>query len=549
MILAIAQFNPRVGDVAGNVGHVARALRLCEADPPDLLVFPELFLTGYPPRDLLEKRWFIDRAQEGIGQVCELSARHPRTAVLLGAPRPTGSAAGRGLFNAAVLVEGGRVVFEQPKTLLPTYDIFDECRYFDPAVRVEPVRFRGRMLGISVCEDAWNSPGAGPVAGLYSRDPMQELATRGAELFINLSASPYCLGKDRLRERLVCGQAARHGRPFVYVNQVGGNDELIFDGASLVSDARGRLALRAPSFGEFLQRFDPFQPACAPVADPAPDIAQVHDGLVRGIRDYFDKCGFSRAVIGLSGGIDSALSCCLLARAIGPGNVLGISMPSAYSSAGSVDDSRELARALGVRFEVVSIQPLVESYRLTLSPLFAGAAPNIAEENIQARIRGNLLMAVSNKFGHLVVTTGNKSELAVGYCTLYGDMSGGLSVISDLPKMMVYALARHVNRPRPCIPEAVFTKPPSAELRPNQTDQDTLPPYPELDAILQAYVEEDRSLADLVKAGFREETVRWVISTINRSEYKRRQAAPGLKITSKAFGSGRRMPVAAVYPL
>ncbi|MBU0611163.1 MAG: NAD+ synthase, partial [Armatimonadetes bacterium] len=379
---------------------------------------------------------------------------------------------------------------------------------------------------------------------MYDHDPVEELAAAGATVLINISASPYSKGKEQVRHRLISRHAQRHGLPFVYANQVGGNDELIFDGRSFVFDAQGETLAVLPSFAESVTTVDLATARPVPYA-PQPEIASVHDALVLGLRDYLRKCGFSRAIIGLSGGIDSAVTACLATAALGPENVRALAMPSQYSSTGSVSDAEALARNLGIELEIVPIKPIFEAYLATLQELFAGTPAGLAEENVQARIRGNLLMAMSNKYGSLVITTGNKSELAVGYCTLYGDMSGGLAAISDVPKMMVYELARYINREREIIPLASITKPPSAELKPDQRDQDTLPPYEILDQIIELYVEEDCCAADIIAQGFDEEVVRWVLRTIDRNEYKRRQAAPGLKVTSKAFGVGRRMPVAA----
>ena len=564
MKLTLAQLNPVVGDVEGNGTRLIQTLEALRGDAPDLVVFPELFLAGYPPRDLLEKRWFIEKAGAALARIQEASREYPGTGVLVGLPTPADGHAGTGLHNSAALVFQGQVLAIQHKSLLPTYDVFDEARYFDPAPALQVVPFKGEMLGISICEDAWNDPELWPSQRAYDYDPIEALAGMGATLFINISASPFSMGKEIVRHRLIRNHARRHGIPFVYVNQVGANDELIFDGRSLALDAAGDPILIGAPFKEEVRTIEthadgpvgarrvrsaawPRRAPPCPYYAPQDPIASVHDALVLGIRDYARKCGFSRAVIGLSGGIDSALTCCLAAEALGGENVLGISMPSPYSSRGSVEDSRELARNLGVRFLVVPISDIFDSYLATLEPHFAGAGRDVTEENIQARIRGNILMAFSNKFGHLVLSTGNKSELAVGYCTLYGDMSGGLSVISDVPKTLVYELAAHVNRRREIIPRAIIEKPPSAELRPNQVDQDTLPPYPILDQILHLYVEEGRSADEIIEQGFDPETTRWVVRAVVANEHKRRQAAPGLRVTTKAFGMGRRMPIAARY--
>lgn len=544
MRITLAQLDPTVGDIEGNAARVAEVLAECRDDRPDLVVFPELFLVGYPPRDLLLRPALIERVKSAVEQIAALSADFPETGVLIGAPWPTGSRAGHGLFNSALLLQQGRMAVAQHKSLLPTYDVFDEARYFDPAPQVQVIPFRGETLGVSICEDAWNAPELWPSGGMYPFDPIAALAEQGATVLINISASPFNAGKEEVRFRLISAHAAKHGIPFVYVNQIGANDELVFDGRTLCVDARGEPIAVLPAFSEHVQTVDTSTAGAPGAYIPQGQIESVRDALVLGIRDYMRKVGFPRAVVALSGGIDSALTCCLAVEAVGRESVLGISMPSPYSSRGSVDDSRWLAANLGIRLEVIPISDIFQAYLDTLRP-FLGEGPGVTEENVQARIRGNIVMAFSNKFGYLVLTTGNKSELAVGYCTLYGDMSGGLSVLSDVPKTMVYQLAERINRQREVIPRPVIEKAPSAELRPNQTDQDTLPPYPILDRIIHLYVEERCSVETIIAEGFEPETVRWVVRTIDRNEYKRRQAAPGLKVTTKAFGVGRRMPIAA----
>jgi len=548
MKVAIAQLNPIVGHIEGNLAKLEDTLERTHGRSPDLVVFPELFLIGYPPRDLVERPWFVEQCDRALKRVEGLSRRYPQAGILIGTLSHSENAGrGTGLHNSAALIYQGRTLFRQHKTLLPTYDVFDEARYFDPAPAVQVVRFKDELLGVTICEDAWNDPELWPRSRIYSSDPLESLARLGASLFINISASPFHMGKEELRYRLIRNHALRHHTPFVYVNQIGGNDELIFDGRSLCLDARGDLLAVGPAFQEHVEMVDAGSAGKAGVFTPQDRIASVHDALVLGIRDYLHKCGFSKAVIGLSGGIDSAVVCCLAATALGSENILGISMPSPFSSRGSVEDSRRLADNLGIEFLVIPISDLYHSYLRCLEPHFAGQEQDVAEENIQARIRGNILMAFSNKFGHLVLSTGNKSELAVGYCTLYGDMSGGLSVLSDVPKTLVYDLARYINRAGETIPQQIIDKPPSAELRPNQTDQDTLPPYPILDEILYYYIEEAYSAEQIIARGMAAETVHWVIRTVNRNEYKRRQAAPGLKVTTKAFGVGRRMPIAARF--
>lgn len=545
MKITIAQLNPIVGDIAGNIEKAKAALEQAGHDGSDLLVLTELFVIGYPPRDLLNRCWFIERVAEALETLVEASRLHPGIGILVGVPLQTGKKIGRGLYNGAVFIHNGEVLGTARKSLLPTYDVFDEDRYFDRANGNEPIEFKGEKIGISICEDAWNDPELWPRQRMYDFDPIEALVKKGATLLLNISASPFSMGKEEVRARLIGKHAQKHGVPFVYANQVGGNDELVFDGRSLVFDAKGKPLAVFPSFEEHVATVDTAAGGSKTLYHPQEQIASVHDALVLGVRDYLRKCGFSKAVIGLSGGIDSAVTACIAAEALGAANVLGMGMPSRYSSSGSIDDARALAENLQIRFEVVPIKPAFDAYIEILHGLFEGTPPGVAEENIQSRIRGNLLMAMSNKYGSLVLTTGNKSEIAVGYCTLYGDMSGGLSVLSDVPKTMVYELAEHINRKREIIPQSSITKAPSAELRPDQTDQDTLPPYDILDQIIELYVEQDECAAAIIERGFDPQTVKWVITTIDRNEYKRRQAAPGLKVTSKAFGVGRRMPVAA----
>ena len=550
MKITLAQLNPTIGDFAGNLAKIAHTLEACVGDAPDLVVFPELFLTGYPPRDLLERNWFTQQTGEASAQLSTISRRHPGIGILTGAPVPTGRPVGKGLYNSALLVCDGQVLFQQNKSLLPTYDVFDEARYFDPAPAHAVYPFRGERLGISICEDAWNDPEMS--LPHYDSDPIAELAAGGATVMINIAASPFWAGKEEVRYQLMRRHTLKHKTPFLSVNQVGANDELIFDGRSLFIDRAGRPAAVFPAFAEHVATVDTATFRGTDGYTPQPLLESIYQALLLGIRDYTRKTGFRQVVLGLSGGIDSALTCTLAVAALGQENVLGVTMPSRFSSTGSVNDARALAENLGIRFQVIPIADVHAAYLEMLAPAFAGRQPDVTEENIQARIRGNILMALSNKFGYLVLTTGNKSELAVGYCTLYGDMSGGLDVIADLPKTMVYDLAHYVNSRgdpsrSPIIPQASIAKAPSAELRPNQTDQDTLPPYDVLDAILHLYVDEGRSLAEIVAQGFDRQTAAWVLRAVDRSEYKRWQAAPGLKVTSKAFGMGRRMPVAAKY--
>jgi len=547
MKIAAAQLNPTVGDIDGNLKKLIDTVQRAAGDGADLIVFPELFLTGYPPKDLLERKDFIIRAEKAVERVQKISRTQPRMGILFGAPMREKNNTGMRTFNAAVLVSEGKTIGLQHKTLLPTYDVFDETRYFDHANEIGVVPFGGEQVGISICEDAWNDPVLWPGNRMYSLDPVEQLAKKGASLFINISASPFSIGKEEIRFRLIAGHARRHGVPFLYVNQVGGNDELIFDGRSLFVDEKGRPVHVLPAFREWVQTIDSSEKAGGAAYVPQDRIETVYEALLLGTRDYLMKCGFLKAVVGLSGGIDSSVTMCIAAEALGRENVLGVTMPSPFSSRGSVEDSKRLADNLGISFEIIAISDVYRSYLDTLSEHFNGREPDITEENIQARIRGNILMSLSNKFGYLVLSTGNKSELAVGYCTLYGDMSGGLGVISDVPKTMVYELARYINRNGEIIPQSIIDKAPSAELRPDQKDQDTLPPYDVLDEILYLFIEEGYSTQEIIDRGFDRETVSWVARTMQRSEYKRKQAAPGLRVTSKAFGVGRRFPIAARY--
>lgn len=548
MKIAVAQLNPVVGDITGNLKKAIDTFVKFSAEAVDLLVFPELFLAGYPPRDLLEKPWFLERASEAVQELARTTKKTPGTGMIIGTPTLTGKASGKGLYNSAVLISDGEVLFKQHKSLLPTYDVFDEARYFDPAANIAVIPFKDEILGISICEDAWNGQGTGINSGTsYNYDPIAELVRQGATILINVSASPFNVGKEEVRYRLFQNHARRYGVPFVYVNQVGGNDELVFDGRSMCLDRNGEPVKIFSSFREETARVDMNTTGTPGMYSPENRIETVYRALTMGLRDYMKKCGFSQAVLGLSGGIDSAVTCCLAAEAVGPDNVVGVSMPSPYSSEGSVEDSRKLASELGVGFKVIPIGGIFGTYNESLAEHFRGKDEDITEENIQARIRGNILMALSNKFGYLLLSTGNKSEMAVGYCTLYGDMSGGLSVISDVPKTMVYELARFINRDREIIPWEIIEKPPSAELKPGQLDQDTLPPYDVLDSILSMHLDEGRSIEEITASGYDYEIVRWIINNVNRNEYKRRQAAPGLKVTTKAFGIGRRMPIAAKY--
>jgi NAD+ synthetase len=552
MKIALAQINTTVGDLRGNAARIVEFYRLGVDSGADLVMTPELAITGYPPRDLLAKHRFVD---DNLRALDELTSKIGRAALLVGYVDHNAKRPGRDYHNAVALIQNGKVIARRQKMLLPTYDVFDEDRYFQPAESNTVVRIADWRLGLTVCEDIWTE-GYLP-AHLYDRSPILDLM-RGddrARMLLNISASPYHLGKERTRCDMLRAVARRHNVAVLYCNLVGGNDELIFDGNSLAFDAAGDLVAAGAAFAEDLVLVDLDSSSAVQPATDEPGAA-LHDALMLGLRDYARKCGFKSVVLGLSGGIDSAVTACLAAEAIGPENVVGVSMPSQFSSKGSRDDAGELARNLGIRWETIPIQAVFEQFKGALHPVFNGLPEDTAEENIQARIRGTTLMALSNKFGHLLLTTGNKSELAVGYCTLYGDMNGGLGVIADVPKTMVYELARHINecgkrksgKPGFPIPESSITKAPSAELRPNQTDQDTLPPYDVLDAIIKRYVEEAKSAAEIVKeTGYDEKLVRDIVRKIDLNEYKRKQAPPCLRVTTKAFGIGRRVPIAQRY--
>lgn len=551
MKITMAQLNPIVGDMDGNVAKAVQALSWSSQDQPDLVVLPELFIVGYPPQDYVQREWFVAKGQEALSELMNISKIYPDTGILVGSVQPVGQSPGPGpgIYNSAVLIHQGEIVFEQAKSLLPTYDVFDEDRYFRPAEEIEPFEFKGEKLGISICEDLWNDPELWPIGRTYTFDPIQILADKGATVLVNISASPFQVGKEETRYQVIRKHALKHKLPFVYVNQVGANDELIFDGRSFCLDRNGKALTVFPSCCEHIETVDLSLPPEGPDFQPLSVMESLYRALVLGTRDYILKCGFSSALVGLSGGIDSAVTFCLAVAALGKDNVLGISMPSPYSSEGSVEDSRKLAANLETAFKVIPITGMFESYLENLKEHFQGRKPDITEENIQARIRGNILMAMSNKFGSLVLTTGNKSESAMGYCTLYGDMAGGLAVIADVPKTMVYELAGYINRDSEIIPRAIIDKAPSAELRPNQKDEDSLPPYDLLDQILYYYIEQGRSPGQIVAQGFDAELVKWIVRAVNQNEYKRRQAAPALKVTSKAFGIGRKMPMAAKHNL
>ncbi|HKN23160.1 MAG TPA: NAD+ synthase [Terracidiphilus sp.] len=542
MKIALAQIDPTVGDFTGNLEKIVAASRRAADQGARLAVFSELAICGYPPADFLEKPSFLARCRSGVDELAAATRELP-IAVLAGVALPSDGKDGKPAFNAAVLLDKGQLLLEQHKRLLPFYDVFDEQRYFSPAESQQVIELDGVRLAITICEDAWNDKNFWP-RRLYTVDPVEELMRQKPALHINLSSSPFWHSKRTIRREMLAAMARRDGIPVLMCNQVGGNDSLIFDGSSLALNGRGELIAEAASFAEDLVLVDPFHAASIPVPeDDATEAA--YRALVLGTRDYVRKCGFRKAIVGLSGGIDSALVAAIATEALGAENVIGVGMPSPYSSAGSIDDSQRLAANLGIRFETISIRALFGEFTQALEPLFHGMKEDITEENIQPRIRGTLLMALSNKFGALVLTTGNKSEMAVGYCTLYGDMVGALAVIGDLVKTRVYAVCDWLNRDREVIPTAILTKPPSAELRPGQMDTDSLPPYDVLDPIVEAYVERYETPERIAaEHGFSLDLVRQTVRLIERSEYKRQQAAPVLKVTAKSFGMGRRFPIA-----
>jgi NAD+ synthase (glutamine-hydrolysing) len=543
MKIALAQFNPTIGDFEGNAARILELAAEAKKGGAELAVFSELCICGYPPQDLVERPSFAERNQQ---ELLRLAKKIPLPS-LVGFVGDAMDNTGKPVANSAALIAKGKILFEQRKMLLPTYDVFDESRYFQPAHTQHVFPFHSEQLGITICEDSWNDKSFWPQQ-LYDRDPVTEIVRKGSSLLLNISSSPYTLDKRSLRHDMLQAIAKEHRVPVVYVNQVGGNDSLIFDGSSVAFMPDGRVAARAKSFEEDLIFFDSVtgEGDIRPIIEDELDAA--FRALVLGTRDYVRKCGFKKVVVGLSGGVDSALVASIAVEALGKENVLGVGMPGPYSSEGSVRDARQLAANLGVEFVVLPISDTFNCYRKTLAPVLAGRPEDATEENIQARIRGNLLMALSNKLGSLVLSTGNKSEMAVGYCTLYGDMAGGLAVISDVPKTMVYALAEFINRKRELIPQETITKAPSAELRPNQRDQDSLPDYGVLDRILKAYVEDVRSPEEIADHfDFPLDLVRSVALRVDQNEYKRKQAPPGLKLTSKAFSVGRRFPLAQKF--
>jgi NAD+ synthetase len=559
MRIALAQINPTVGDIVGNLQKHLEFLGRARDQGAQVVLFPELSLLGYPPKDLLLKPAAVRLATEAVHHIAEAAQN---VTVIVGYAEKNTASAGRPLHNAVAIVRndgtGGRILSKRYKSLLPTYDVFDESRYFEPGPDTELTFIDNFPTGVSICEDLWNDEKF-VERPLYHFNPIGALAEAGARVLLNISASPFVLGKNEYRHKLFGFQAKRWNMPIVYVNQVGGNDELVFDGNSVVFNQYGEPVAQATDFEEDLLVVDlptavdpmPTARAMLPLTPSRTGIASIHAALVLGLRDYVRKCGFKSVVLGLSGGIDSAVVAALAAEALGPQNVLGVALPSRYSSDHSKSDAQTLAERLGIPFHTIPIEGPHKALEQALAPVFAGLPEGLAEENMQARLRGNILMSLSNKFGHMLLTTGNKSEVATGYCTLYGDMCGGLAVISDVPKMMVYALARHINeealksgKPIGPIPENTISKPPSAELKPNQKDQDSLPPYEVLDEIIEEYVEQEKSVPEIIAQGFEPAVVQRVARLIDLSEYKRKQMAPGIKVTSRAFGFGRRMPIA-----
>ena len=544
MKVALGQTNSTVGDLSGNAQRMLCFAQRAAGEGAQVIAFPELSLTGYPPRDLLEKESFLDQTELALKQLArDISGLNLK--LICGTVTRATEGIGNRIYNSAAMLGEGRVLFRQNKMLLPSYDVFDETRYFQPADGQQPLLLDGSEIGITICEDAWNDKQFWE-RRLYSRDPVEELARTGAQMLISINASPYHMGKRELRREIFNATARNFKLPIVYVNQVGGNDQLVFDGSSFAMDAEGNVIASAASFAEDLVYFDSVQLTGDLHANLPDECEAVYQALVLGTRDYIHKCGFKRVLIGLSGGIDSSLTAAIAVDAVGKDNVVGVGMPGPYSSDHSVIDAREMAQRLGIRFELIPIRAAYESCLEALDPVFGDTLRDVTEENLQSRLRGLTLMALSNKWGAIVLTTGNKSELAVGYCTLYGDMCGGLAVISDVPKTLVYELSRVANRRHAnAIPESVFIKPPSAELRPDQKDTDSLPEYDVLDGILRGYVEQMKSPGQIAAdLNLPVTLVRDIVNKVDRNEYKRQQAAPGLKVTTKAFGIGRRFPIA-----
>jgi NAD+ synthase (glutamine-hydrolysing) len=537
MRVGIAQINGVVGDFPGNAKRILAAYRECLEKGAELVVTPEMSLVGYPPRDLVFKSQFVPKCLQALDYLADELKAVP---LLVGYVDFHEGKFGKPFRNAAAWLEGGKIHRKFWKTLLPTYDVFDERRYFEPGERCEPFEWKGKRIGVTICEDIWTEDYL--QRPYYDRDPVEELSAAGVDILINLSASPYHLGKPGNRRRMLGDVAKEANVPVVYCNSIGGNDQLVFDGHSMLVDPSGEVVAQLGGFAEECRVVDVF--AGGETEDlTSGDTEQLYDTLVLGLRDYALKSGFSTVCLGLSGGIDSALTAVIAADALGAENVRGLTMPSPYSSRGSVEDSFSLAEKIGIRCDEVSISKAFEAVKDSMAPSFEGKGEDVTEENMQARLRGLFLMALSNKDNHLLLTTGNKSELAVGYCTIYGDMCGGLAAISDLPKTKVFEVAKWVNRNSERIPWNTITKPPSAELRPDQKDQDTLPEYDVLDAILELYVEQHLGAEEIIGYGYEETMVRWIQRRVDLNEWKRQQAAPGIRVTTKAFGMGRRMPI------
>jgi NAD+ synthase (glutamine-hydrolysing) len=540
--IALGQINPTVGDFSGNAAKIINFSRQAQAAGAELILFPELSICGYPPRDMVESPSFVARNREVAEQIAKDTVG---ISVICGLVTSALAETGKSVMNSAALLRDGKIAMIQSKMLLPTYDVFDEARNFAPAKSQQLFSLSGKQMALTICEDYWNDKNFWDKR-LYTVDPVESLIQAGGNFLLNISASPFWIGKRELRQEMLSAIARRHKVPVAMVNQVGGNDSLVFDGSSLVLDPSGNVIAQGKSFEEDVIYFDSSTLTGEIHPQGMNEEASVYSALVLGTRDYVRKCGFREVIVGLSGGIDSAITAAIAVDAVGVEHVIGVAMPGPYSSEGSIDDARELASNLGIRFELLPITDIFNSYRTVLKDVFKARKDDATEENLQARARGMLLMALSNKFGAIVLSTGNKSEMAVGYCTLYGDMAGGLAVISDVPKTMVYRLSRFVNSRKYVIPQSTLDKPPSAELRPNQKDSDSLPPYEILDAILEDYVEEFHPIEQIVRErGFDLDLVRRVTQMVDRSEYKRQQAAPGLKISAKAFGYGRRFPIAA----
>ena len=541
MKIALAQINPTIGDFKGNTDKIIALAQKAKNRSCDLVIFSELVISGYPPLDLLEKTDFVEsnlvHLQKLVNSINEIG-------VICGFVDKNSNKRGKSLFNSAVLFENGKIIHKAYKRLLPVYDVFDESRYFEPGKECISFSYKGRRIGLTVCEDIWNDRDFF-VEQHYPIDPAEKLIKDGANILINISASPYHMAKREFKWDMFSAMAKKYKIPLIHVNQVGGNDSVLFDGISLVFDDKGEIAARARDFEEDMVVFDADDSTgdIHPVSET--DTDSTLNALIIGTRDYIQKCGFSRALVGLSGGIDSALTLCIAVKALGRENVIAVFMPSEYTSDDSFEDSRQLTDNLGIKLITMPIQDIYNKFLQDLSPLFKGVATEVTGQNIQARIRGVFLMAISNKLGYLLLSTGNKSEMAVGYCTLYGDMSGGLAVLSDVPKTMVYRISRLINKETEVIPLRIISKAPTAELRPDQLDQDDLPPYETLDDILKAYIEENRTAEEIIKMGFDSSVVRDIIGRIKRNEYKRQQAPPGLKVTAKAFGYGRRYPIAS----